>query len=65
MIYEVTFWGRNVHAVIGSSEEFEVLGNIEVEAEDEEGGLAIAKREAAGRYFDEVLIEMEGNIVEL
>lgn len=65
MKYELTFWGRNIHAAIGSPEEFQVLGNIEVEGEDEEGVLAIAEREASRRYSEKVLIEMSGNIIEL
>jgi hypothetical protein len=65
MKYEVTFWGRNIHTVIGSPEEFQALGNIEVEGEDEEGALAIAEQEASRRYSEKVLIEMSGNIIEL
>lgn len=65
MKYEVTFWGRNAHAIVGSPEEFEVLANIEIEAEDEEGSLTIAEREVRRRYSGQVMIEMAGNIVEL
>lgn len=66
MKYEVTFWRRNAYAIADSPEEFEVIGNSDIEAEEECGALAIAVGEAARRWGSEnIAIEIAGNIFEL